>query len=335
MRKAIIWILIAVTLLFCGGYVFWQFFVMSPYQGNSKRINIPKGSSEAQVGALLADSLGGYGHKVARLWKVQSGDANIAHGSYVIEPGIPTTKFARILARGRQTPVKLTFNNLRTIGDLSRRVSAKLEMDSASFSVAVDSILRESGFEKSSFPAAFLPDTYEFYWTASPEAVVEKLLGVRNDFWTQERCQRAMDLGLTPVEVATLASIVEEESNKADEQPAIARLYMNRIAKGMPLQADPTVKFAVGDFSLRRLLKSHLSVESPYNTYKTTGLPPGPIRIPERSTMERVLSAPQNDYLYMCAKSDFSGYHEFATSYDRHRINAARYQRALDKRGIR
>ena len=135
--------------------------------------------------------------------------------------------------------------------------------------------------------------------------------------------------------MATIASIVEEETNKADERPKVARLYMNRLAKGMALQADPTVKFAIGDFSIRRLTGKHLAVQSPYNTYKVNGLPPGPIRMPEAATLDAVLNAPEHNYIYMCAKSDFSGYHDFAENYDRHRINSARYHRALDRKGIK
>lgn len=157
----------------------------------------------------------------------------------------------------------------------------------------------------------------------------------RDRFWTDDRREKARKLGLTPVEVATLASIVEEESAKPDEYPAIARLYMNRLKKGMLLQADPTVKYATGNFALRRITGEHLRTPSPYNTYLHPGLPPGPLRTPSKSTIDRVLSAPAHTYLYMCAKEDFSGYHNFASDYATHTANARRYQKELNRRGIK
>lgn len=210
-----------------------------------------------------------------------------------------------------------------------------MECTDSAFIAACDSVLQPLGFNREGYPAAFLPDSYEFYWSDPATKVVSKLVDVRNQFWTDERRQKAKTLGLTPVEVATVASIIEEETAKKDEKPKVARLYLNRIAKGMPLQADPTVKFAVGDFSLRRIKGEHLKADSPYNTYRSRGLPPGPIRIPERTAIDDVLNAPVHPYLYMCAKEDFSGYHNFAEDYATHMANARRYQSALNARGIK
>ncbi len=165
--------------------------------------------------------------------------------------------------------------------------------------------------------------------------MVRRLLDYRNRFWSKERRSKAASLGLTPSQVATIASIVEEETAKADEKPKVARLYLNRLKKGIKLQADPTVKFATGDFTLRRITGKHLAIESPYNTYKVNGLPPGPIRIPAAATIDAVLNAPKHDYIYMCAKEDFSGYHNFASDYATHMANARRYQAELNRRGIR
>ena len=180
-----------------------------------------------------------------------------------------------------------------------------------------------------------MPDTYEFYWDITPEKTLDRLNDYYEDFWTDKRKSKAEKLGLTPDEVATIASIVEEETVKADERGKVARLYLNRYQQGMRLQADPTVKFALGDFSIKRITVPMTQINSPYNTYRVNGLPPGPIRLPEKSTIDAVLDAPQHDYLYMCARADFSGYHDFTRDYSSHLDNAHRYQDALNSRGIK
>ena len=302
------------------------------------RVNIPKGATSESVRDSLAKSLGtSYGSVVYRLWQVASGDAAKAHGSYVIEPGTTAISAAHTIGANRQTPVKITINNVRTLNDLTKRLGAKLEATPEEIRQAMNNVIGDSPQFGSveTFPAAFLPDTYEFYWTDTAEHVVQKLVAERNKFWNRERLDKAAKMGLTPVQVATIASIVEEESNKKDERPTIARLYVNRFRQGMKLQADPTVKFATGNFGLRRITGKHLKIDSPYNTYKNTGLPPGPIRIPEKETIDAVLNAPPNSYLYMCAKEDFSGYHNFASDYKTHAANAKKYQAALNRRGIR
>lgn len=302
------------------------------------RVNIPKGATSESVRDSLAKSLGtSYGSVVYRLWQVASGDAAKAHGSYVIEPGTTAISAAHTIGANRQTPVKITINNVRTLNDLTKRLGAKLEATPEEIRQAMDNVIGDSPQFGSveTFPAAFLPDTYEFYWTDTAEHVVQKLVAERNKFWNRQRLDKAAKMGLTPVQVATIASIVEEESNKKDERPTIARLYVNRFRQGMKLQADPTVKFATGNFGLRRITGKHLKIDSPYNTYKNTGLPPGPIRIPEKETIDAVLNAPPNSYLYMCAKEDFSGYHNFASDYKTHAANAKKYQAALNRRGIR
>ncbi len=327
--------LLALAAIAC--FMAWNY-VSSAYDGSQAvRINIPSGASTAEVKSLLKESLGdGFGGKVATLWEKQGGNPTTAHGSYVVEPGEKAMMVARGILLGRQTPIRLTYNNLRTFEQLAARVGTVLELDSASFVAAADSLLPQAGFtDRRQYAAAFLPDTYEFYWTTDSATVVSKLLKAYTSFWNENRLAKAAELGFTPTEVSTLASIVEEETNKADERPLVARLYLNRLSRKMPLQADPTVKFALGDFSLRRISGEHLKIESPYNTYKNPGLPPGPIRIAEASAIDAVLDAPMHNYLYMCAKSDFSGYHDFAETYSRHRINSARYHMALNRRGIR
>lgn len=302
------------------------------------RVNIPRGAAKYDVCDSLKSKLGdGYGTLVYHLWSLAAGDPAVAHGSYIVEPGDGAISTAKKLAKGRQTPVRVTLNNMRTLEDLASKLGAKIEASPKEIMAAARKVLTENPEYSTSeeFSAAFLPDTYEFYWTDSPEKVIEKLVVERDNFWNKERTAKAERIGLTPVEIMTLASIIEEESNKKDELPMIARLYMNRLDQGMRLQADPTVKFALGNFALRRLSKHDLLYKSPYNTYVTDGLPPGPIRIPAKASIDAVLNAPQHNYLYMCAKDDFSGYHNFAVSYSAHQVNAARYRQALDRRGIR
>ncbi|MDE6286710.1 MAG: endolytic transglycosylase MltG, partial [Muribaculaceae bacterium] len=307
------------------------------YDGDSVRVNIPAGTSAEQTDSIIRSSLpGSFGAKVARLWNWSTENTAAAHGSYLIERGQKAWRVAQNIRRGRQTPVRVTFNNIRTLDQLAQRIAAQLEISPEQFAAACDSVLPERGYASAAqYPAAFIPDSYEFYWTAAPSAVVKRLAESRDKFWTDARRARAAEMGLRPVDIATIASIVEEETANKAERPIVARLYLNRLAKGMKLQADPTVKFATGDFALRRITGDHLRIPSPYNTYQHEGLPPGPIRIAEASTLQNVLDAPKHDYLYMCAKEDFSGTHNFAADYQTHLANARRYQAALNKRGIR
>lgn len=310
-------------------------FALPSYKGPDCRLYIPKGATEAAVKDSLKSRLGiTMGNRVYLLWTVQGGDPRTAHGSYLLTDGMSALKISHRLAKGMQTPVSVAFNSARSLDRVAADVMKNLEAEPEDFLHACQRVLPDSGYTEAQFPAAFIPDRYEFYWTAEPANIVRRLLAERNRFWTLERIARAKALGLTPVDVATIASIVEEETAKIDERPKVARLYINRLQRGMRLQADPTVKFATGDFSLRRITAEHLKTASPYNTYIVDGLPPGPIRIPERSTLEAVLNAPAHDYIYMCAKEDFSGYHNFATNYATHAANARRYQAELNRRNI-
>ncbi len=333
-KRILLWSL--TTIIILGGAVFgvWRILCSATYEGEARRIYIPAGATSAAVRDTLVSNLGTFGEKVARLWQLQEGNAARSHGSYVAEPGVRALPFSRAIVRGSQTPMRFTFNNMRTFGQLTARAGIRFEADSAAFAAAADSVFGGAGYTKEQYAAAVLPDTYEFYWTADPALVLTTIMNYRDDFWTDSRRAAADSLGLTPVDVATIASIVEEETNKSDELGKVARLYINRLHRGMLLQADPTVKFALGDFGLRRISGTHLNVDSPYNTYRNDGLPPGPIRIAEAATLDAVLNAPEHDFLYMCARADFSGYHDFAKDYNRHRINAARYHRALAARGI-
>lgn len=257
-------------------------------------------------------------------------------GRYAIEDGMTMPEVIRRLRSGHQAPVNLTFNNTRTLESLAGRVSRQLMMDSLSLLNSLHENARAEtfGFDARNFPALFIPNTYEVYWNTSIDDLLKRMKREYDAFWNESRKEKAKRIGLSPVEVSILASIVEEEATYADEYPIVAGLYLNRLNRGMRLEADPTVKFAVGDFTLRRILYRHLEVESPYNTYRNSGLPPGPIRIPSIQAIEGVLSPQQHDYLFMCAKEDLSGRHNFAITHAEHARNAAAYQRALNERGI-
>lgn len=299
-------------------------------------VYVPHDATPTQVRDSLRTSLGSsMGNRVYILWKLMGSSPQRTQGAYRINAGQSALSIARRLVTGRQTPVQVTFNGTRTMPMLAQRIASQLQCTPEQFMDACHDVLPDRGFTEATYPAAFIPDTYEFYWSASPENIVRRLLDYRDSFWNEERVAKAKALGLSKTDVATVASIIEEETAKKDERPMVARLYLNRLNKGMRLQADPTVKFAVGDFTLRRIRGEHLKKSSPYNTYMVAGLPPGPIRVPTASAMDDVLNAPQHNYIYMCAKEDFSGYHNFAVDYATHQANARRYQQELNRRNIR
>ena len=262
---------------------------------------------------------------------------NIKSGRYAIEPGMNNNALLNRLRRGQQAPIRMTFNNMRFISDLTDRMSAQLMIDNDELlSYLVDEDFCESlGFSTTTIKTMFIPNTYEVYWNTPAEKLIERMKREHDVFWTEERLNKAENIRLSPVEVSILASIVEEETAVSEEYPIVAGLYINRLHRGIPLQADPTVKYAVGDFSLRRILNIHLAVESPYNTYLNEGLPPGPIRISSVRGIDAVLNHTQHNYLYMCAKEDFSGRHNFAVTLREHNINANKYRAELNRRGIR
>lgn len=271
------------------------------------------------------------------LASVKDYKSHIHTGAYRLSAEETTLQLFRKLNNGHQTPVRLVVPGVRTIGRMAATVGRQIMADSA----RIASLLNDSaycaslGYSKETLPAFFLPNTYEVYWDMTAEDFVKRMKKEYARFWNRQRKDKAEAAGLTPVEVCTLASIVEEETANKSEMPVVAGLYLNRLRIGMPLQADPTVKFALQDFGLRRILHKHLETDSPYNTYKIQGLPPGPIRIASIHAIESVLNYAHHDYLYMCAKEDFSGTHNFAHTLAQHQANARRYQQALNKRNIR
>ncbi len=262
---------------------------------------------------------------------------NMKSGRFAVEPGMNNNTLLNRLRRGQQTPVRLTFNNIRLISDLTNRLSDQLMIDDDDLLsyLGDDEYCESLGFNTATIKAMFIPNTYEVYWNIPAEKLVERMKREYEIFWNEGRLRKAKELNLSPVEVSVLASIVEEETAVPDEYPVVAGLYVNRLHKGIPLQADPTVKYAVGDFALRRVLNKHLEVESPYNTYLHEGLPPGPIRVPSVRGIDAVLNYTKHNYLYMCAKEDFSGRHNFAVTLGEHNRNADKYRAELNRRGIR
>ena len=260
----------------------------------------------------------------------------IKPGLYQIEPKMNNLQLVRMLRSGQQTPVRVTFNTVRTQEDLAEKISANLEVRKEQFlELLQDSVyIRKFGFEEETVMSLFIPNTYEFWWNTSAEELFERMHKEYQSFWTEARSQKAQDLGLSKEEVSTLASIVQAESQKSDERPRIAGVYLNRLRIGMPLQADPTLVFAAGDFSIKRLSAKQMAIDSPYNTYKYAGLPPGPINLPDINSLDAVLNFEKHNYLYFCAKEDFSGYHSFAVGYEEHLSNARRNQRALNAADI-
>ena len=264
-------------------------------------------------------------------------DSNIHTGCYTIRNGATPKQVADMLSSGAQTPVRLTINSTRTVSQMVHNIASQLMIDStAVVSRLSDAHLLDSlGYTPATIFCMIIPNTYEVYWNISADALIKRLIKERDRFWNEQRRSKAASIGLTELEVMTLASIIEEETAKADELATVAGLYMNRLKKKMPLQADPTVIFALGGVRPKRVLKEHLEVNSPYNTYKHTGLPPAPIRFVSTRSIDAVLNYTKHNYLYMCAKEDFSGYHNFATTLSQHNANARRYQRALTQAGIR
>ena len=304
---------------------------------SSVRIFIPTGASFKD----LSDTLRSSGAlKNERHFIITSGlksyGRNVKPGSYIIEPGMSNNRIVNMLRAGLQTPVNVTFNNIRTLDELAGRIGGQIETDSASLSAFLNDETNylEDGFDRRTVISVFIPDTYQLYWTVDAKGFYRRMLKEYRSFWTEERTAACDALGLTPAEVSVLASIVDEEASREDEKPRIAGLYINRLRIGMPLQADPTVKFAVNDFTLRRILNKHLEADSPYNTYKYKGLPPGPIRCPSRTGLEAVLGAEKHDFLYMVARFDSSGYHHFSRTLAEHNRYAAAYRRELNRRRI-
>lgn len=301
-------------------------------------IRIPANASVSTIKDSLTRYLGEeYASKVMRVASLRSSDFSNRHGAYLIPAGTSPLRAERKLSQGAQMPLTITINGFRTLPLLAERISRRLDFPADSLLSALSDsyTMAKYGLTPQQALSLFIDDSYELYWSATPAEVIKKIGDNYTKVWNPRRTEKASALGLSPAEIMTVCSIVDEETNKKDEKGNIGRLYINRLNIGMPLQADPTVKYATGDFSIRRITGQHLKTDSPYNTYKHRGLPPGPIRTTSTATIDAVLDSSPSGYLYMCAKEDFSGYHNFASTFQEHSANARRYRQALDKRGIK
>jgi UPF0755 protein len=262
--------------------------------------------------------------------------SKVKPGKYKLKKGMSNVELIRMLRAGNQEPVKIQFQNIRLKKDFAGYIGSKLEIDSTKFLSMLDSMdfLRTLGFDEDNIFCMFIPNTYEFYWNTSEEKFTKRMKEEYDLFWTEERTKKAKKINLSKTDVIILASIVDQEALMNDELSRVAGVYMNRLNKGMKLEADPTVIFAIGDFNIKRVLNRMLQYDSPYNTYKYNGLPPGPICMPSVAAIDATLNYEKHNYIYFCAKEDFSGYHNFASNVAQHQINAKKFQQALTKRRI-
>ena len=302
-------------------------------------IFIPTGADYDTLLTLLGEE-GEHITDLARFERVASLKGlskSVRAGRYILKEGMSAKSVVGMFRGGMQSPVRLTFNNIRTLPQLAGRLAEQIEPDSVTLLAHLSSpeVAEKYGFKPEEMIGMFIPNTYEVWWNITPEGLTERMKKEYDNFWNEERVAKLARTRLTQKEVTTLASIICEETRMTDEMPTMAGVYINRLRRGMLLQADPTVKFAIGDFTIRRVLNRHLEVDSPYNTYKYAGLPPSPICMPSIKGIDAVLNYKESNYLYFCAKEDFSGYHNFARTLSEHNQNARRYANALNKAGIR
>ena len=334
---------VLLAIIGCGGMVYELY--SRVYQLNivlsdnaEKYIYIPSNSEFTDVVKILSENgLLINANSFEWLAKQKKYDTNIKAGRYRINRALNNNDLVNLLRSGKQTPIKVTFNNLRNKEQLAGKIGSQIEADSLSIlNYITDTIfLNKLQLNTDNVACLFIPNTYEFYWNTSVEGFVNRMVKEYSNFWNSSRKKKAADIKLNYYQVAVLASIVEkEQSIKRDERPEIAGVYLNRLKKRMKLESDPTLIFALGDFTIKRVLNKDKKVESPFNTYKNKGLPPGPICIPSINAIDAVLNASEHNYIFMCAKEDFTGYHNFAKTYAKHLVNARKYQKALNKRKI-
>jgi UPF0755 protein len=338
-RKFIIALVIIIILALGGTGIFYYLRYFGPNVTDQEEyLYIRTGSNFSDVYKTIREE-GIVKDSTTFLWAAHNRNYinRVKPGRYKLHSGMSNRDLIRMLILGEQDAVKLSIKNLRLKENFAGFVSKKLETDSLSIISLLDSAqyVEKLGFTKDNIYTMILPNTYQFYWNVPAQKIIGHMFGEYQKFWTPERKQKAAAINLSPVKVSILASIVDAEALHDDEMPTIAGLYLNRLKKGMKLESDPTVIFAANDFTIHRVLNKQLAINSPYNTYKYAGLPPGPIMMPSINAINSVLDYKKNDYIYMCAKEDFSGYHNFATNHAEHLINARKFQHALDERNIK
>ena len=334
--SASVLILLGITTI-AGYKVYDTFFTPAFHIAGQSRIFIDRDDTPDSVSHKVQEVLSPRSIKAFNCLMQHEGYEQITPGCYAFDASDNLRVAVRRLGLGWQSPVRLIVPSVRTLDRMAQSLSKQLMIDEEEIMECLSDhqYIDSLGYTMATLPALFIPNTYEVYWNISVDNLIQRFQKEYANYWNNERKEKASTLGLSPIEVATLASIVDEETAVNAEKPIVAGLYLNRLQRGMLLQADPTVKFATGDPTLRRILNKHLTIDSPYNTYLYKGLPPGPIRIPSMVALESVLNPTKHNYLYMCAKEDFSGTHNFATTLTQHNANARRYQQALNKRGIR
>ncbi|MCB0793322.1 MAG: endolytic transglycosylase MltG [Flavobacteriales bacterium] len=320
------------------GYRMYQRIMVSPFFHGPGviPIQVPTGASMAELLQILAQQEAATDTALFRAWSTRRGFLTPRPGNYLLVPGSSLNDLVLKLRSGEQDPVRLTLHGARNMEEVAAKVAKVLEPseDQLLHAFRDTSLLLSLELRPEEVQLVFLPNTYEFWWNVSAEGFLRRMVREHRSFWTEERSLRADSLGLTPFEVGVLASIVEAETNMPEDAPIVAGVYLNRLRIDMPLQADPTLKFALRLDSVARVLDRDKGVVSPYNTYTHRGLPPGPIRIPGPRSIDAVLFAPRHKFLYFCAKEDLSGYSHFSKSYSEHLQHARRYQRALNARRI-
>ncbi|MFI5163493.1 MAG: endolytic transglycosylase MltG [Sphingobacteriales bacterium] len=337
-KGIIIALVVVIIIAGIAGFFYYQKYFSPNVTASQEYLFIHTGSTYADVYKTIRDK--GIVKDSSSFNSAANGmsyPSRVKPGRYHLEEGMTNRRLINMLASGAQEAVPLSFHNLRQKTDFAGFISKKLEIDSVSMLRLLDSsqFVSQYGFTTDNVYAVFIPNTYDIYWNTSPEKFFKRMYANYQSFWTAERKQRAQEINLSPVQVSVLASIVDAEALHDDEMPTIAGLYLNRLKKGMKLESDPTVIFALQDFSIRRVLNRYLSYNSPYNTYLHTGLPPGPVMMPSVNALNSVLDYRKSDYIYMCAKEDFSGNHNFATNMADHLINAHKFQQALNTRNIK
>lgn len=335
------WIIAVVLLFLVGGGIagVFYYFVQRPnlVVKDSGIIFIQPGDSfETVVENLQTRGYIKNTYTLRRVAELKKYPGAVKPGRYRLQNNMNNNQLINLLRSGRQEPVHFIFNNLRTLEDFAAVLFQQLAIDSADFmNLARDTaFIRQFGFTPENFMGLFIPNTYQIYWKTQPEAFIRRMFAEYQKFWTDKRLAKAEKANLSPMDVIILASIVEEETNRKEEYPVIAGVYINRLQKGWKLEACPTLKFAWQDFTIKRVLSKHMEIDSPYNTYKHTGLPPGPVRMPSIQVIDAVLNYDHHDYLFFCAKSDFSGSHYFSRTLRQHNQHAAEYHRALNRMQI-